>query len=266
MRWYHSLRLCALILLLAGCATSPTGRSQLLLLSNDQLDQMGQQAFRQYQSDLPMAGAPEQAYVRCIADRIIETLPAEQQAIDWQIRAFRSEQPNAFALPGGYMGINTGMLDIADDPHQLASVIGHEIGHVLASHANERASTKTATQLGLDVLSSVSGLQTPEGKQLMSVLGMGAEYGIILPFSRRHESEADLIGIELMAQAGFDPRGSVRLWQNMARASGGGPPAWLSTHPSGDQRIETLENQMTPAMATYQAAREQGRRPNCSRP
>ncbi|HBP42979.1 MAG: M48 family metallopeptidase [Vreelandella alkaliphila] len=267
MRWLRPLAVTALCAAVAACSTSPTGRSQLLLLSDDQLNQMGQQAFAQYQQDIPTAGQASHRYVQCIADAIVEVLPAEQRNLDWQIRVFESEQPNAFALPGGYMGVNTGMLDIATNQNQLASVVGHEIGHVIANHANERASTKSATSLGLSVLASTSGMQTPGGQQLMGVLGMGAEYGIALPFSRSHESEADVIGLQLMAQAGFDPRESVTVWENMQAASGGGaPPAWMSTHPSEGQRIEGLQASMNNAMASYEQARNSGRTPNCPRP
>lgn len=267
MRWLRPLAITALCASLAACATSPTGRSQLLLLSNEQLNQMGEQAFAQYQQDVPTADQASHRYVQCITNAIVEVLPTEQRQLDWQIRVFKSEQPNAFALPGGYMGVNTGMLNIATNQHQLASVVGHEIGHVIANHANERASTQSATSLGLSVISSASGMQTPSGQQLMGILGMGAEYGIALPFSRRHESEADLIGLQLMAQAGFDPRESVTLWENMQAASGGGePPAWMSTHPSQGQRIQGLQANMDRALASYEQARNSGRAPNCPRP
>ena len=267
MRWLRPLAVTALCAAVAACSTSPTGRSQLLLLSDDQLNQMGRQAFAQYQRDIPTAGQASHRYVQCITDAIVEVLPAEQRNLDWQIRVFESEQPNAFALPGGYMGVNTGMLNIATNQNQLASVVGHEIGHVIANHANERASTKSATSLGLSVLASTSGMQTPGGQQLMGVLGMGAEYGIALPFSRSHESEADVIGLQLMAQAGFDPRESVTVWENMQAASGGGAPhAWMSTHPSEGQRIEGLQANMNNALASYEQARNSGRTPNCPRP
>ncbi|WAM56191.1 M48 family metallopeptidase [Vreelandella venusta] len=267
MRWLRPLAVTALCAAVAACSTSPTGRSQLLLLSDDQLNQMGRQAFAQYQRDIPTAGQASHRYVQCITDAIVEVLPAEQRNLDWQIRVFESEQPNAFALPGGYMGVNTGMLNIATNQNQLASVVGHEIGHVIANHANERASTKSATSLGLSVLASTSGMQTPGGQQLMGILGMGAEYGIALPFSRSHESEADVIGLQLMAQAGFDPRESVTVWENMQAASGGGaPPAWMSTHPSEGQRIEGLQANMNNALASYEQARNSGRTPNCPRP
>ena len=264
MRWLHLITIGTVCASLTACSTSPTGRSQLLLLSEDQLNQMGEQAFSQYQAELPVADAASQRYVQCIAQSIVAELPAEQQQIGWQAKVFESEQPNAFALPGGYIGVNSGMLNVATNQDQLASVIGHEVGHVLAHHANERASTKSATQIGLSILSSTSGMQTPGGQQLMGVLGMGAEYGIILPFSRKHESEADIIGLELMARAGFDPRESTALWENMQQASNGGqPPVWMSTHPSHNQRIDELSANMQSALAIYQQA---NRTPNCPRP
>ncbi|RUR39478.1 M48 family metallopeptidase [Vreelandella populi] len=267
MRWLRPFAVTALCASLAACSTSPTGRSQLLLLSDDQLNEMGQQAFAQYQQDVPIADQASLRYVQCITDAIVEVLPGEQRNLDWQVRVFKAEQPNAFALPGGYMGVNTGMLNIATTQDQLAAVVGHEIGHVLARHANERASTQNATSLGLSVISSASGMQTPGGQQLMGVLGLGAQYGIALPFSRRHESEADIIGLDLMAQAGFDPRQSVTLWENMQAASGGGaPPAWMSTHPNQGQRIQGLQANMDGALATYEQARSSGRTPNCQRP
>lgn len=267
MRWFHFLTVGVLSLSLTACATSPTGRQQLTLVSDAQLNQMGAQAFEQYQQDLPQAGAAEQRYAQCIADAIVGALPAEQQrAQDWQIRVFESEQANAFALPGGYMGINTGLLNVARTQEQVAAVVGHEIGHVLARHANERVSTQTATQLGLSVLSSASGMQGPGGQQMMGALGLGAQYGVLLPFSRRHESEADVIGLRLMADAGFDPRASVTLWENMEAAGGARPPAWMSTHPSQGQRMAGLQANMPEAVARFEQARQAGRSPNCPRP
>ncbi|WP_252106762.1 MULTISPECIES: M48 family metallopeptidase [unclassified Halomonas] len=266
MRWLRPFAVTALCASLAACSTSPTGRSQLLLLSDAELNQMGQQAFTQYQQDVPMGDQASLRYVQCVTNAIVDVLPERQRSMDWQVRVFKSEQPNAFALPGGYMGVNTGMLDIATSQDQLASVVGHEIGHVLANHANERASTESATSLGLSVISSAAG-QSAGGQQLMGVLGMGAQYGIALPFSRTHESEADTIGQNLMAQAGFDPREGVTLWENMqAASSGGAPPVWLSTHPSQGQRIEGLQSTISQAMSIYEQARGQGRTPNCPRP
>lgn len=255
-----------MITALAGCATSPTGRSQLLLMSDDELNQMGDKAFDQYQQELPAADESSQRYVQCVARSIVNELPAEQRRQSWEVEVFKADEPNAFALPGGYIGVNSGMLDVADNQAQLATVLGHEVGHVLANHANERASTESATQLGLSALSSAAGVESAGGEQLMGLLGMGAQYGILLPFSRRHESEADRIGLQLMAGAGFDPRESVDLWQNMQRAGGGGPPEWMSTHPSEGHRISGLQADMPRALDAYESARNRGRTPDCPRP
>ncbi len=266
MRWIRCAAVATLALAITACTTSPTGRQQLTLMSDEQLNQMGQEAFAQYQQDLPPAGQAQQRYAQCVASAIVAVLPERERDHEWQIRVFEAEQANAFALPGGYMGVNTGLLDIATNQDQLASVIGHEIGHVLARHANERVSTQTSTQIALSVLSSAAGLQGPGGEQLMGALGLGAQYGILLPFSRRHESEADVIGLRLMADAGFDPRASVALWENMSAQGGARPPEWMSTHPSHGQRLQGLQAEMNNAMARYEQARQAGRQPNCPRP
>jgi predicted Zn-dependent protease len=265
MRWIRWFAVGALTLTLTACETSPTGRQQLTLMSEAQLNQMGREAFEQYQEDLPAADAASQRYAQCVADALIAVLPERERRQDWQIRVFDSERANAFALPGGYMGVNTGLLEIAENQDQLATVIGHEIGHVIANHANERVSTQMSTQLALSVLGSAAGMEGPAGQQLMGALGLGAQYGILLPFSRRHESEADVIGLQLMADAGFDPRQSLALWENMS-ANGGQPPAWMSTHPSHGQRMQGLQAQMDGAMARYEQARQAGRQPDCRRP
>ncbi|KGE78957.1 M48 family peptidase [Halomonas sp. ND22Bw] len=263
MRWIHCLAVGALSVALAACTTSPTGRSQLTLMSDDQLDQMGAQAFSQYQQERPIVGGAPDRLAQCVTREIVAALPPRLQQENWQVRVFEDDSANAFALPGGYVGVNTGLLEITENQDQLAAVIGHEIGHVLAQHANERASTQSATNLGLSVLSSAAGLEGAGGQQVMAALGMGAQYGILLPFSRRHESEADTIGLRLMADAGFDPRASVALWQNMANAGGGQPPEWMSTHPSHGSRISGLESDMNEALQRY---RQAGRAPNCGQP
>ena len=266
MRWIRPLAVTVLVLTLTACTTSPTGRQQLTLVSDAQLNQMGREAFEKYQQDLPAAGQSAQRYAQCVADALVAVLPERERDKDWQIRVFESEQANAFALPGGYMGVNTGLLDIARNQDQLAAVVGHEIGHVIANHANERVSTHTSTQLALSVLGSAAGMQGQGGQQLMGALGLGAQYGILLPFSRRHETEADIIGLRVMADAGFDPRASLDLWENMSAAGGARPPAWMSTHPSHGQRTQVLHQEMDGALARFEQARRGGRQPNCQRP
>ncbi|MDN3551946.1 M48 family metallopeptidase [Halomonas almeriensis] len=266
MRWMQCLAIGALSIAIAACSTSPTGRSQLMLMSESELNRMGAKAFDKYQQELPTVGGAPLRRVQCITNAIVKVLPPEERQSNWEVRVFKDESANAFALPGGYVGVNTGLLDLADDTNQVASVIGHEIAHVMAQHANERASTQSATQVGLSVASAAAaaaGLEGPTHDMTMQALGMGAQFGVQLPFSRSHESEADEIGLDLMARAGFDPRASVQLWRNMSQAGGGQPPEWMSTHPSHGSRISDLQAGMNQAMTTYRQARQSGRTPDC---
>ncbi|GHC16307.1 M48 family metallopeptidase [Aidingimonas halophila] len=265
MRWISRFTVGALCLALTACAASPGGRQQFTLYSEEQLSEMGAKTFAQYQEEKTVVEGEQARYVQCIADALVAELP-NGQSNDWQVRVFEDESANAFALPGGYIGVHTGLLDITDNQDQLAAVIGHEIAHVRAQHANERASTQSATQVGLSVIQSAAGLEGASGEQMAALLGVGAQYGILLPFSRRHESEADTLGLELTADAGFDPRASIDLWNNMSDAGGGQPPAWMSTHPSHGQRISGLESHMDDAMQRYEQARQAGRSPDCQRP
>lgn len=246
----------------ASCATSPTGRSQLLLLPANELSQMGAAAFSdKKQSSKLVSEAVTKQYVVCVADAIIDVLDRDQRD-SWEVEVFEDDSANAFALPGRKIGVHTGLLKVATNQDQLAAVIGHEVGHVLAQHGNERMSIQFASQTGQQLLGSVM-QGSEEGAMVMAAIGMGAQYGVTLPFSRTHEAEADLIGLELMAEAGFDPRGSVTLWRNMAKNSEGAPPELLSTHPAPQTRINGLDANMEGAYATYVAAQQQGRKPNC---
>jgi predicted Zn-dependent protease len=252
-----------LALLLTTCAVSPTGRQQFMMMNPQQMSAMGTQAFAELKDTTPVERNPRiNAYVQCIASAITRELGPGQEP--WEVVVFRDEAVNAFALPGGKIGVNTGLLEVADNQDQLAAVIGHEVGHVLAQHANERASQQFAVQGGLAVVDALYGSPgSPSQQALLQALGLGAQVGILLPYSRVHESEADQIGLDLMARAGFDPRQSVALWENMARASGGQPPEFLSTHPAHGTRISDLRQQLGPAMRAYEAARAMGKRPNC---
>ncbi|OHV07855.1 peptidase [Kushneria phosphatilytica] len=249
---------------LGACTTSPLGRSQLALFDDSQLQQQGAEAYRQYAESHERETGAVADYASCVANAIIDQLPAGKGPDNWQVGVFHDETPNAFALPGGYVVINSGMLKVADNQDQLATVVGHEMSHVLADHANERTSTQALTQSGLGVIQAVTG---SGGEQLATLLGAGAQYGILLPYSRKQESEADLLGLQLMARAGFNPEASLQLWQNMSRASdGNAPPAWASTHPSNGQRIQALESHMGEAKQIATQAHEAGIRPNCQRP
>lgn len=247
--------------LLTACATSPTGRSQLHLYPKDQLDAMGVQAFEEMRAQLTVETEPAvNDYVRCVADAIIDELPDKSTA--WEVVVFKDENPNAFALPGGKMGVYSGMLQVTENQDQLASVMGHEVGHVLAQHGNERISQQQLTDVALAAAAGSGYVNTAT----MQALGLGAQIGILLPYSRTHESEADIIGLDLMAKAGFDPRESVQLWKNMEKAGNGGPPEFLSTHPAGETRIDNLIGKMAASLKTYNEARAKGRKPACKQP
>ncbi len=249
-------------ILIIACATSPTGRSQLILMPAAEMDQMGVAAFADMKSEGKVdKSSATNAYVSCVANAITAVLDSGYQS-QWEVVVFNDDSANAFALPGGKIGVHTGILKVASDQNQLASVIGHEVGHVMAQHGNERMSLQFASQSGQQLLGVM--LEGTEQKPLlMAALGMGAQFGLQLPYSRTHESEADLIGLDLMARAGFDPRASVVLWQNMGRNSQGEPLEFMSTHPSNSTRINNLQANMDSAMQKYQAARQQGRKPSC---
>jgi len=257
----HAARLFSALLItavLAACSTSPTGRKQLLVYPEDQLDAMGVQAFEEMRSQLTVETDPAiNDYVRCVADAIIDELPDKSTA--WEVVVFKDDNPNAFALPGGKMGVYTGMLTVAENQDQLASVLGHEVGHVLAQHGNERASQQQLTNVALAAAAGSGYVDTTT----MQALGLGAQIGILLPYSRTHESEADIIGLDLMSEAGFDPRQAVQLWKNMEKAGGGAPPEFLSTHPAGGTRIDNMLSKMAGALKTYNDARAKGRKPAC---
>lgn len=258
--------LIAALMLLSACATSPTGRQQLLLVPEGQMQQMGVTAFQEMKQQLPLAPDPEvQRYVACIADAIIRQLPAEARARQWEVAVFQDDSANAFALPGGKIGVHTGLLKVAQTQDQLAAVMAHEVAHVLARHHAERVSQQFATQMGLDLVGAMAGPQTATKRQLLGLLGLGAQVGILLPYSREQEREADLYGLDLMARAGFDPRASIELWNNMSAAGGRRPPEFLSTHPGPDTRIRDLQARIPQVMPLFQQAVAQGRQPRCGR-
>jgi predicted Zn-dependent protease len=227
---------------------------------------MGVAAFDKVKKETPQVEDPSlTAYVRCVAQAVTREARGPKAPPAWDVVVFREDSANAFALPGGKIGVHSGLLKVAKTPDQLAAVIGHEIAHVLAGHSNERVSTAFATQSGLQLASLLSGAaSSPTQRQLFGLLGLGAQVGVLLPFSRAQEREADLIGLDLMASAGFDPRQSIDLWKNMQAAAGGQPPEFLSTHPGHETRIHDLQQRLPHALPIYEAARAAGKRPQCS--
>ena len=249
---------------LLSCATSPEGRNQLQLIPDEQMDAMGAQSFEQIKQQSPITKDQNiQQYVLCIANKIIPQVAENPDPKQWEVVVFEDDQANAFALPGYKIGVYTGLLKYAKNQDQLAAVMGHEVAHVIAKHGNERVSNQMATEAGMSIATAVlGGTQNENSTLILAGLGLGAQYGILLPFSRSHESEADLIGLDLMAKAGFDPAQSVPLWQNMSQ-SGSSPPEVMSTHPSSSTRIGQLKERIPTANIAYQEAVRKGQRANC---
>lgn len=256
-------------LLLTACATttSPTGRTQMVgAVSQAQLDQLGAQAFADTKAKTPQSKDSRQVnYVRCVVSAIVRQLPANAQGAAWDSAVFVDPNPNAFALPGGKVGVYTGIFTVARNQDQLAAVIAHEVGHVVSRHHDERITRQAGASGALQVLGAVLGSRYGEGAANAAVQGGGvlAQTGFLLPGSRQQESEADVVGQQLMAAAGFDPRAAVSLWQNMMAAGGGGQPQWLSTHPDPQSRIGELERRAAGLVPTYEQARAAGRKPAC---
>jgi predicted Zn-dependent protease len=244
---------------LTGCATSPLGRSQFIVMSDGEMNAMGDKAFLSLVQKTPLVTDRQaNAYVDCVAQALIREVGGQ-----WEVAVFQDKNANAFALPGGKIGVNSGLLGVATNQSQLATVIAHEVSHVQARHSNERMSQQTATKLGLGLIQTAANAKGYGSQALMGALGLGAEYGILLPYSRIQESEADLMGLDLMAKAGFDPKESINLWVNMGRVGGGQPAEFLSTHPSHDTRIQDLQARMPQAMELSQKAHASGKNPQC---
>jgi predicted Zn-dependent protease len=253
-----------------GCATttSPTGRTQYVgAVSQDELNQMGAQAFAEAKSKTPQSkDAKQVAYVRCVVDALVRQLPAGSgQGTNWETAVFVNNEANAFALPGGKVGVYTGIFGVAKNQDQLAAVIGHEIGHVISHHHDERITRQLMAQGALGVAGQLVGSRYGEGAANVTnqVGGMTLQGAFLLPGSRQQESEADVVGQQLMANAGFDPRAAVGLWQNMLAAGGSRPPQWLSTHPDPQARIGELQSRATGLVPAYERARAAGRKPRC---
>jgi metalloendopeptidase OMA1, mitochondrial len=257
----------ALLVGMSGCETNPyTGRSQFLMTSVSEEMKMGAQAYDQVKSDpkmKPSQDPREIEPVKRVAAHIVEAAKRSKYAemanqFQWEVTVIKDDKTmNAFALPGGKIAVYTGIFPVAKTEAGLAAVLGHEVTHALARHGAERMSQGQAANIGVQVLGAAAGIGTGNaalGQATMAALGAGAQVGVLLPFSRKHESEADYIGILLAADAGYDPRESVHLWERMEKMSGGGGPSeFLSTHPGHETRIEQLKTWMPEALAIYQA-------------
>lgn len=233
--------------------TNEAGRTARVGLSTEQEQALGMQSFQQVlqESDVVTSGAEYEVVTR-VAQRIAKATGERGRDFQWSVALVRSDQVNAFCLPGGKIVIYTGILPVAANEAGLATVMGHEVAHATSRHGAERVFKQRATDTLLTgVQVSMSDMDYQQQRAIMGALGAGAQYGILMPFGRDHEIEADQIGLLYMARAGYDPRESIDFWQRMAEAGGGQPPEFLSTHPTHGTRIQRLEQFMPEAVEEF---------------
>ncbi|HWN39829.1 MAG TPA: M48 family metallopeptidase [Gammaproteobacteria bacterium] len=258
----HILGLALLAITLAACAVSPTGRRQLALVSEDSAIAASDEAYAMQIGELRQEGkiVPESSRVARRVEGITERLVAQAtmkrpETANWKWSMEVIDDPkvvNAWCMAGGRMAVYTGLiqqLDPTDD--ELAQVLAHEISHALANHTAERMSVALATNVGV----ALAGILSDDAQKTMSQAALAASLAIQLPNSRAAESEADEIGIELAAKAGYNPNAAISLWEKMAKVGGNGPPQFLSTHPSPENRQERLSELAPQMMAYYEQAR-----------
>jgi len=234
-----------------------TGRKQLRTMDVQEELQLGLQSYQQILSDNRqnlVTSGPVLETVREIGYRIAEASADVDPGFDWQFNVIQSDQVNAFALPGGYTAVYTGLIPVAQNEDALAVVMAHEVAHALAHHGAERMAQQNMQRIvGAGVAMGAGGMDGGAQQAVMGVFGGISQYGFALPFSRSHESEADYIGLLLMAEACYDPREAPKLWERMGQAGGASPPEFQSTHPSPETRIADFQEWMPEAIDIYNA-------------
>ena len=230
-----------------------TGRKSHVAMSTREEASLGVQSYQQVlaQSESIHSG-PDLEMVKRVASRLATATGKAGADFDWQVSLIRSSQANAFCLPGGKIVVYTGILPITQNEPALATVLGHEMAHATSRHGSQRVLEQNLAQTALTgVAMSLSDMDYDKQRAVMGALGAGTQFGVLMPFSRKHESEADEIGLLYMARAGYDPRESIRFWQRMENAGGAQPPEFLSSHPSHGTRIQQLEAEMPKALEEY---------------
>ena len=238
--------------------TNPeTGETVRVAMSTEQEQALGLQSYREVlaQSEVVTSGR-EFEIVREVARRLARAIGPAGEGFDWQVSLIRSEQVNAFCLPGGKIAVYTGILPVAENEAGLAAVMGHEMAHAIARHGSQRLlRTSLAQTVMTGAQFSFSDMDWNQRRMIIAALGAGAQFGVLLPFSRQHETEADEMGVVYMARAGYDPEAAITFWERMQQASGGSrAPEFASTHPSGETRIAHLRQIMPRAKAEYAKA------------
>lgn len=259
--WLHTLLLP--LLFLSACSTVPvTGRQQLSLVPEESLLSASMQQYQEMmRQQKVIQNTPQSEMVKRVGGRVREAveryfteqkMPQALSGYQWEFNLLDAPEVNAWAMPGGKVAVYRGLLEVADDEAQLAAVVGHEIAHVVAKHGNERLSQGLLAQMGGEVLSAALAKQPAQSQQLlMAAFGAGAQIGVLLPFSRLQETEADRLGLIFMAMAGYDPNAAIAVWQKMAERQQGGGIELLSTHPADRTRIRNLQEFLPEAMNYY---------------
>ena len=237
-----------------------TGRAARVGMSSEQEQALGFQSYRQVLSDSQVVtSGPEHDMVVRVASRLEPTTGEAARNFDWEVSVVQSPQVNAFCLPGGKIVVYTGILPYTQNEAGLAAVLGHEMAHAVARHGSQRLLRSSLAQtfmMGAAASVSLSDMDMNQRRTAMAALGAGATYGVILPFSREHESEADRMGLLYMARAGYDPREAITFWQRMIQSGGRQPPEFASDHPSHASRIHDLEEFMPNAVAEYEKSQK----------
>ena len=245
-----------MLLFVLSCARVPyTERQQFMMISESEDAKIGETAFRQVKAESRLSADPRlNAIVKETGRRIAAAV--DKPGYQWEFIVIEDKSANAFALPGGKVAFHTGIMPVARDEAGIATVMGHEVAHVLARHGAERLSQSRMLSIGQAALTVALIGQSPVATEaVMQAYGLGAQVGVLLPYSRKHEAEADKIGLILMAKAGYDPRQSVEFWKRMSEKSKGPrSPELLSTHPNDQSRIEELEAFVPIAMDYYNDA------------
>ncbi len=250
------------LLFLGGCSIVPiTGRKQILLVSDQEVLSSSLTQYSDYIKSAPIStNAKGTAMVTRVGKKIAAAteqylknngLSAEISNFSWEFKLVKDNQINAFCMPGGKIVVYEGLLKLVSSDDELAVVLGHEVAHAVAKHSNERLSQQLMTQYGAQILTQALSKKSAAIQQAGSAIyGLGAQYGLTLPFSRKHESEADYMGLVLMTMAGYNPSVAINFWQKMSASGGANVPEFMSTHPSDATRINDIKK-ILPKLEQY---------------
>jgi predicted Zn-dependent protease len=253
----------ALTLALVGCTTHSRERKAGSPIDDDAMAGIGATAFDQLKLKGNLsADYDAQSFARCVADHLIAELPAEDQEVRWEILVFEDAGADAYALPGGKIGVHREMLAIVGDENQLAALIAHELGHLRQRHSAQRLASEFSTESAVAAVQTFRGDQSPpQTRSAFALLGLGNRVGTARPYSRAHEVEADNAALALMASAGYPPTAAPQFWQELAERQGS--ISWLTTHPDPGRHVEVLEDGLAAAIIEFDHARTTGRQPRC---